>query len=187
MFRSASNGVDGVVFGSAQGLVATPPDAVGKIQTTIGPVTVMRAGGVVARVDVGEFVYQGDAIATGPDGAVGIIFADGTVFNLSSDARAVLNKFAYDPNGTSNSALLSLAQGKFAFIAGKVAKTGGLRIDTPFASIRGSARDRGVGVLTLAALTFAAIEKARPRAVTTRSWMTAPSRTRTCRTARSRS
>ena len=161
MFRSASNalGVDGVVFGSAQGLVATPPDAVGKIQTTIGPVTVMRAGGVVARVDVGEFVYQGDAIATGPDGAVEIIFADGTVFNLSSDARAVLNKFAYDPNGTSNSALLSLAQGKFAFIAGKVAKTGGLRIDTPFASIRGSARDRGVGVLTLAALTFAAIEE----------------------------
>ena len=159
MFRSASNGVDGVVFGSAQGLVATPPDAVGKIQTTIGPVTVMRAGGVVARVDVGEFVYQGDAIATGADGAVGIIFADGTVFNLSSDARAVLNKFAYDPNGTSNSALLSLAQGKFAFIAGKAAKTGGLRIDTPFASIRGSARDRGVGVLTLAALTFAAIEE----------------------------
>ena len=161
MFRSASNalGVDGVVFGSAQGLVATPPDAVGKIQTTIGPVTVMRAGGVVARVDVGEFVYQGDAIATGADGAVGIIFADGTVFNLSSDARAVLNEFAYDPNGNSNSALLSLAQGKFAFIAGKVAKTGGLRIDTPFASIRGSARDRGVGVLTLAALTFAAIEE----------------------------
>ena len=161
MFRSASNapGVDGVVFGSAQGLVATPPDAVGKIQTTIGPVTVMRAGGVVARVDVGEFVYQGDAIATGADGAVGIIFADGTVFNLSSDARAVLNEFAYDPNGNSNSALLSLAQGKFAFIAGKAAKTGGLRIDTPFASIRGSARDRGVGVLTLAALTFAAIEE----------------------------
>ena len=161
MFRSASNapGVDGVVFGSAQGLVATPPDAVGKIQTTIGPVTVMRAGGVVARVDVGEFVYQGDTIATGADGAVGIIFADGTVFNLSSDARAVLNEFSYDPNGNSNSALLSLAQGKFAFIAGKVAKTGGLRIDTPFASIRGSARDRGVGVLTLAALTFAAIEE----------------------------
>ena len=106
-----------------------------------------------------EFVYQGDAIATGADGAVGIIFADGTVFNLSSDARAVLNEFAYDPNGSSNSALLSLAQGKFAFIAGKAAKTGGLRIDTPFASIRGSARDRGVGVLTLAALTFAAIEE----------------------------
>ena len=70
-----------------------------------------------------------------------------------------MNEFAYDPNGTSNSALLSLAQGTFAFIAGKVAKTGGLRIDTPFARIRGSARDRGVGILTLAALTFAAIKE----------------------------
>ena len=44
----------------------------------------MRAGGVVARVEVGELVYQGDAIATEADGAVGIIFADGTVFDLST-------------------------------------------------------------------------------------------------------
>ena len=162
MFRSASDapGVDdGVLLGSAQGPLATPPDAVGKIQMTIGPVTVMRDGGVVARVDAGEFVYQGDVIETGAEGAVGILFTDGTAFNLSSDARAVLNEFAYDPNGNSNSALLSLAQGKFAFIAGKVAKTGSLRIDTPVARIRGSAQDGGIGILTLAALTFSAIRE----------------------------
>ena len=87
MFRSASNapGVDdGVLLGSAQGPLATPLDAIGKIQTTIGPVTVMRADGVVVRVDVGDFVYQGDTIETGADGAVGIIFTDGTAFNLSA-------------------------------------------------------------------------------------------------------
>jgi hypothetical protein len=162
VFRSASDapGVDdGVLLGSAQGPLATPPDAVGKIQMTIGRVTVMRDGGVVARVDAGEFVYQGDAIETGADGAVGILFTDGTAFNLSSDARAVLNEFASDPNGNSNSALLSLAHGKFAFIAGKVAKTGSLRIDTPVARIRGSAQDGGIGILTLAALTFSAIRE----------------------------
>ena len=162
MYRDPSNwpGEDGVVVDSAQTRAATALQAIGEIQSAISSVSVRRAGGVVAQVEVGDLVYQGDVIATGADGAVGIIFTDGTVFNLSSDGRAVLNEFAYDPNATSNSALLSLAQGAFAFMAGKVAKTGGLRIDTPFARIRGTAQDRGIGILTLAALTFAAIKEA---------------------------
>jgi FecR protein len=161
VFRNPSNapGDDDVVVGSAPTRVTTPPKAIGEIHMATGSVTVRRAGGVAARVDVGELVYQGDAIETGADGAVGIIFTDGTAFNLSSDARAVLNEFAYDPNATSNSALLSLAQGTFAFIAGKVAKAGSLRIDTPVARIRGGAQDGGIGILTLAALTFSATSK----------------------------
>ena len=142
-----------------QMLAAAPLEAIGKIRTAIGSVTVMRADGEIVRVSVGDLVYRGDTIETEADGAVGITFADGTAFDLSAAARLVLNEFVCDPAGTPNSALFSLVQGAFAFVAGKVAKTGGLRIDTPFASIRGSAQDRGVGVLTLAALTFAAIEE----------------------------
>jgi hypothetical protein len=53
----------------------------------------------------------------------------------------VLNEFVYDANSTSNSGLLSLVQGGFAFIAGQVAHTGGLDFDTPVATmgIRGTA------------------------------------------------
>ena len=83
-------------------------------------------------------VYRGDTIETEADGAVGITFADGTAFDLSAAARLVLNEFVCDPAGTPNSALFSLVQGAFSFVAGKVAKTGGLRIDTPFATIRGT-------------------------------------------------
>ena len=114
---------------------------------------------MLVRPSVGALVYQGDTIETEADGAVGITFVDGTAFDLSATSRLVLNEFVCDPAGTPNSALFSLVQGAFSFVAGKVAKTGGLRIDTPFASIRGSAQDRGVGVLTLAALTFAAIKE----------------------------
>ena len=46
------------------------------------------------------------------------------------------------------------------FCCRKIARTGGgLNIDTPFATIRGAAQDRGIGILTLAALTFAAIKE----------------------------
>src|SRR5262249_32721954 len=103
----------------------------------------MDAGGVVAQAQVGDPVHRHDTLETGADGAVGITFIDGTAFNLSNNARMALNEFVCD--GTSNSALFSLSKGVFAFIAGKVAKAGGLRIDTPFARIRG--QDGGIGIL----------------------------------------
>src|SRR5262249_24529076 len=62
-------------------------------------------------------------------------------------------------NGTSNSALFSLNQGAFTFTAGKVAKSGGLRIDTPVARIRGTSQDSGIGILTFATLTFSVIDE----------------------------
>src|SRR5258708_39602951 len=69
----------------------------------------------------------------------------------------VLDEFACDPDGTANSALFSLARGAFAFIAGKVAKTGSLVIDTPVACIRGRAQGGGIGILSLAALAFSVV------------------------------
>ena len=155
MFRDPnnwSNDVDSVQ-------AAIHRQAIGKIQTVIGSVTVTRADGLVVQVDAGDPVYQGDTIETGADGAVGITFADGTAFNLSTNARMVLNEFVRDRNGSSNSTLFSLLQGAFAFIAGKAAKTGSLQIDTPVGRIRGTARDGGVGILTLGALTFSLIEE----------------------------
>ena len=52
----------------------------------------------------------------------------------------VLNEFVYDPNGSSNSTLFNLTKGTFTFVAGKVAKTSDMKIDTPVATmgIRGT-------------------------------------------------
>jgi hypothetical protein len=116
-----------------------PSQIIGEIQAAEGSVSVVRFSDAVGQLEVGDLVYQGDVIETGPDGRVGITFLDGTAFNLSNNARMVLNEFVFDSNGTSNSVLFSLAHGAFAFVAGKVAKTGSLRIDTPFARIRGAA------------------------------------------------
>jgi hypothetical protein len=160
VFRDLSNVPgEGLVVGSVQVLAASPLEAIGKIGTAIGSVTIMRADGVLVRPSVGALVYQGDTIETGADGAVGITFADGTAFDLSAAARLVLNEFSCERTDAPNSALFSLVQGAFSFVAGKIARTGVLNIDTPFATIRGAAQDRGIGILTLAALTFAAIKE----------------------------
>jgi hypothetical protein len=79
-------------------------------------------------------------LSTGADGRVGIAFTDGSAFELSSNARMVMTEFIYDPNSTSNSTLLSLTKGTFTFVAGKIAKSGDMKVDTPVATmgIRGT-------------------------------------------------
>ena len=122
---------------------------IGKVVTVIGSVTIEHVNAVVVQANiasqgeqtkVGDPVYLGDVVQTGADGKISITFTDDTAFNLSSNARMALNDFVYDPNGKSNSTLFSLTKGTFTFVAGKVAKTGDMKIDTPVATmgIRGT-------------------------------------------------
>jgi hypothetical protein len=117
---------------------------IGKVVTATGAVTIERANPVIiqanvtgqaGQVKVGDLVYLGDVVQTGPDGRLGINFTDGTSFNLSNSARMALKEFAYDPNGKSNSTLFSLTKGTFTFVAGNIAKTGDMKVDTPVATL----------------------------------------------------
>ncbi|MGY3693292.1 hypothetical protein ACVIGA_003372 [Bradyrhizobium sp. USDA 3240] len=122
---------------------------IGKVVTVTGSVTIEHPSAVVVQAalsdqlppaKVGDPVYMGDVVKTGVDGRVGINFTDGTSFNLSSNAKMTLTEFVYDPNGKSNSTLFKLANGTFTFVAGNIAKTGDMKIDTPAATmgIRGT-------------------------------------------------
>src|SRR5258708_24164381 len=128
---------------------AAVQDPIGKVVTATGSITIERVNAVVVQANlpsqdgqtkVGDLVYEGDVVRTGADGRVSINFADGTSFNLSSNANMTLNEFVYDPNGKSNSTLFNLGKGTFTFIAGKIAKTGDMKIETPAATmgIRGT-------------------------------------------------
>ena len=125
------------------------PKPIGKVVTATGSVTIERANAVIVQVNlpdqagqtkVGDLVYQGDVVRTGADGRLGINFTDGTSFNLSNNARMALSEFVYDPNGTSNSTLFNLTNGTFTFVAGNIARTGNMKVDTPVATmgIRGT-------------------------------------------------
>jgi hypothetical protein len=123
--------------------------SIGKVVAATGSVTIEHVNAVVVQATlpsqagqtkVGDLVYQGDVVRTGADGRVSINFADGTSFNLSNNANMALDEFVYDPNGKSNSTLFNLTKGTFTFVAGNIAKTGNMKIDTPVATmgIRGT-------------------------------------------------
>jgi len=120
------------------------PKPIGRVVAATGSVTIEHASAVVVQANIsgqasqtkiGDVVYLGDVVQTGTDGRVGINFTDGTSFNLSSNARMALTEFVYDPNGKSNSSLLSLTKGTFTFVAGNIAKTGDMKVDTPVATL----------------------------------------------------
>ena len=154
LYLGASGLLPGLAWGQSN---AVPPAAaldlspIGKVLNVTGSVTIEHSSAVVVQaklpasgvgqVKVDDPVYRGDMIQTGADGALGIAFADGTSFKVSSNARMELNEFVYDPKGNSNSTLISLSKGSFTFLAGMIAKSGNMKVDTPVGTmgIRGTA------------------------------------------------
>src|SRR6202451_82007 len=123
----------------AQAQPTTPPDSIGKIEKVVGDVSVVRNGVTLPRHG-GDAVFKSDVVQTGASAACGISFPDGTVLNLVANTRMALNEYAYDANSNSNDALFTLVEGTFAFVAGKVAHSGDMKIATPVATmgIRGT-------------------------------------------------
>jgi VCBS repeat-containing protein len=124
----------------AGGQAASAQPVIGRVDALSGSATVVRNGVTVA-LNVGDTVRKGDVVQTSGGSAVAIVFADGTTFSLNANARMVLNDFVYAAGGAGNSASISLVQGAFSFVAGQLAKTGDLRVETPVATmgIRGTA------------------------------------------------
>src|SRR6516162_1495050 len=113
---------------------------IGHVTKLAGTATCLR-NGVAIILNNGDNVEKGDVVQTGTNATLGITFIDGTVFGLLSNSRMVLNEMVYDPNGSSNSSLLSLVAGTITFVAGETAKHGDMKVDTPVATmgIRGTA------------------------------------------------
>ena len=105
-----------------------------------GSASIVR-NGVTIVLNNGDAVYQTDVVQTGSNSTLGLVLVDGTTFNLTANARLMLNDLTYDPTSTSNTALFTLVQGAASFVAGQVAKTGDMKVGTPVAAIgiRGTA------------------------------------------------
>jgi len=109
---------------------------IGEVREAEGQVQATRPDGTIVQLGVGDDVYQGDILATGADGKVGIIFVDGTVFSLGQSGRMTLNNLVFDPGGDSAMSL-SVLQGTFVFLSGEVAGSAadGMTVRTPIIAL----------------------------------------------------
>ena len=107
---------------------------VGHVAKMTGSASIVRNGVTIA-LNNGDAVYQTDLVQTGSNSTLGLVLVDGTTFNLTANARLMLNDLTYDPTSTSNTSLFTLVQGAASFVAGQVAKTGDMKVGTPVAAI----------------------------------------------------
>jgi VCBS repeat-containing protein len=130
----------GHVHYAQAGAPAAAAQVIGHVLKMSGGATAIR-NGVSIELHIGDAVQKGDVVQTGADSSIGMTFVDGSAFGMTSNARMVLNEMIYDPNGSSNSSLISLVQGTITFVAGQTAKNGNMRVETPVATmgIRGTA------------------------------------------------
>jgi VCBS repeat-containing protein len=116
------------------------PSPIGQVETASGLSTVQHIDGSQEELAVGVKIYQNDIISTTSQGKVSVTFSDGTIFSLAQSSRMVIDTLIYDPDGGENAGSFSLLSGGFVFIAGQVAKTGDMDVNTPTATmgIRGT-------------------------------------------------
>ncbi|KJC47758.1 hypothetical protein UP09_09085 [Bradyrhizobium sp. LTSP885] len=124
----------------AQAGAAAPAKLIGHVAKMSGSASIVR-NGVTVDLQNGDAVYQTDVVQTGSNSTLGLVLNDGTTFNLSANARLMLNDLTYDATSTHNTSLFTLVQGAATFVAGQVAKTGDMKVGTPVATmgIRGTA------------------------------------------------
>lgn len=95
--------------------------AIGQIKSASGEVTILR-GGVSQKAAAGDRVFQADVLATGPDGSVGITFADNSMMSLGPDSRLSLDQFVFDTTTHEGVFDSSLSRGTLAVKSGQIVK-----------------------------------------------------------------
>lgn len=120
------------------GDLTTLEEPIGTVDTIKGTITVIRADGSQATLVEGDQLYQGDTLASGPDSALGIIFADKSTMSMAANARIILDELIYDPeNMAGNSQVFNVIQGAFMFTSGAIGKSDpeDVSVKTPVATI----------------------------------------------------
>jgi hypothetical protein len=112
--------------GSAQpkiGTTVTTKDEVeGKTESGTVPIT------------TGSVVFAEEVVRTGQTGKAQLLFADRTNLSIAPVTEIRLDKFVYDPNGTSGNVVVVATEGAFRFITGVQAHEN-YTIKTPYATM----------------------------------------------------
>ncbi|MBL42431.1 MAG: hypothetical protein CMM49_07225, partial [Rhodospirillaceae bacterium] len=124
----------GLFAQAEEGAEASP---IGSVESVEGEVTVTRADGTEIKLNEGDPVFQGDVLETGEEGTVGIVFIDDSTFALDEDGRMVLDELIFDPQSTEGKSSLTVVQGAFTFVSGKIAQSGpdSMKVSTPVATL----------------------------------------------------
>jgi hypothetical protein len=126
-------------------VLATPSGAraadAGQIKVTRGAAWIERAG-TRQPAQVGLRVRESDVVATGPDGALGITFADDSLLSIGPNTVLAIERFTFDPTTHRGAFESSLRTGTLSAVSGKLTRQSPevMKVRTPSAvlGVRGT-------------------------------------------------
>jgi hypothetical protein len=98
---------------------AAAQDPIGQIKTASGMASVMHAGASEPAAP-GVRVFQADVVVTGPDGSVGITFADNSRLSLGPSSQLVLDRFDFNTTTHQGAFDATLKTGTLAVKSGQI-------------------------------------------------------------------
>ena len=109
---------------------------VGSIKTLKGKAAIIRDRNVVD-VKIGSKVFTNDAMKTGSDGSMAMVFKDDTLLSIGPDSEVVINEFIFSPGEGKLSIITRLLKGTSAYLSGIIGKLSpeSVRYETPVANI----------------------------------------------------
>jgi hypothetical protein len=113
---------------------AAPAEPIGNVATLTGSATVTR-NNASTPLKPQDDIYLDDVLQTSANSTLGVTFNDATTFNLTANARIVVDNYVYEDGGKQNAAVFDIAMGTVAFVAAAVARTGDMKISTPTATL----------------------------------------------------
>lgn len=125
-----------VVLAAAPAFAQQAAAAAGRIKVVSGSVFIVRAGALVP-AQLGQPVFEADAVRTGADGRVGITFQDDTRVSLGPGSEVRLDRFVYAPADGRLGLALKFVSGIAAYVSGRIAKLApdAIRLETPAAIV----------------------------------------------------
>lgn len=108
----------------------------GDIQNISGNVTIQRQNAQLTPA-VGDMLQAQDIIKTGPDGTIGISFADGTRLSLGASSELLLEDYLFAPAENKFAFGVYLVKGTAAYITGQLGKLApsAVKFSTPQATV----------------------------------------------------
>jgi FecR protein len=113
---------------------AASDEPIGNVATLTGNATVTR-NNAPTPLKVQDDIFLNDVLQTSANSTLGVTFNDATTFNLTANARITVDNYVYEDGGKQNAAIFDITKGTVAFVAAAVAKTGGMKISTPTATL----------------------------------------------------
>jgi hypothetical protein len=89
---------------------------------TYEPVAIAIREGAEVKLGIGSEIFEGDAIVTDSDGAVGIIFTDGAVLTLGPSGKLIVEDFLFKPAEQHVSFLSRIMKGTVVFVSGAIGR-----------------------------------------------------------------